>query len=50
MRQSADKAGLPVGGVHYPVSRVTGPEECYEVYWREVDYLINRWVRHLTGV
>eukprot|EP00283_Hemiselmis_rufescens_P012519 CAMPEP_0173449472 /NCGR_PEP_ID=MMETSP1357-20121228/42784_1 /TAXON_ID=77926 /ORGANISM="Hemiselmis rufescens, Strain PCC563" /LENGTH=400 /DNA_ID=CAMNT_0014416069 /DNA_START=15 /DNA_END=1214 /DNA_ORIENTATION=+ len=39
--QSADKAGLPVGGVHYPVSRVKTCEECYEVYWREVNYLIS---------
>jgi hypothetical protein len=39
--QSADKAGLPVGGVHYPISRVKTSEECYAVYWKEVVYLLN---------
>lgn len=40
--QSADKAGLPVGPVHYPISRVSRPEDVYAVYWHEVDYLISR--------
>lgn len=40
--QSADKAGLPVGPVHYPISRLSRPEDVYAVYWREVDYLISR--------
>ena len=34
--QSADKAGLPVGPVHYPLSRNVRPEDVYATYWHEV--------------
>ena len=36
---SAAKAGLPLGEVHYPVSRVALGEEMYRDYWHEVALL-----------
>ena len=40
--QNADKAGLPLGPVHYPISRLSRAEDVYAVYWHEVDYLISK--------
>ncbi|CAN0353577.1 unnamed protein product, partial [Phaeothamnion confervicola] len=37
---SADRAGLPVGNVHYPLSASTTAEEVYRDYWREVAALM----------
>ena len=36
---SASKAGLPLGQVHYPVSRAETPESIYAAYWHEVALL-----------
>jgi len=38
---SAEKAGLPLGMVHYPISRANVAEEIYRDYWGEVALLIN---------
>ncbi|EKX50804.1 hypothetical protein GUITHDRAFT_103393 [Guillardia theta CCMP2712] len=40
--RSADKAGLPLGPVHYSISRQSRPEEIYSEYWKEVSLLIQR--------
>eukprot|EP00953_Heterococcus_sp_UTEX-ZZ885_P010620 6201-Heterococcus_DN1.PRE.2 len=37
---SAEKAGLPVGGIHYPISHASTAESVYRDYWAEVQYLL----------
>jgi hypothetical protein len=37
---SAEKAGLPVGGIHYPISHASTAEAVYRDYWAEVQYLL----------
>jgi hypothetical protein len=36
---STFKAGLPIGGVCYPLSRATTSEEMYQAFWQEVENL-----------
>jgi hypothetical protein len=36
---SSDEAGLPLGKVHYPVSRAVAAEQLYAAYWHEVALL-----------
>jgi len=36
---SSEKAGLPTGEVHYPISRASTPEDVYAAYWHEVALL-----------
>jgi hypothetical protein len=38
---NAEKAGLPVGQIHYPISGSTTAEAVYHDYWREVEYLLS---------
>ena len=45
---SAAKAGLPLGEVHYPVSRVALGEEMYRDYWHEVALLESAPARSLS--
>lgn len=33
---TADKAGMPIGGVSYPLSHATTGEEVYEAFWGQV--------------
>lgn len=33
---TADRAGLPAGGVSYPITRATSGEEVYERFWEQV--------------
>eukprot|EP01038_Epipyxis_sp_PR26KG_P005370 gene5370-7448_t len=36
-----NRAGIPMGGVRYSISRATTPEEAFLRYWEEVQILIN---------
>jgi hypothetical protein len=36
-----DKAGIPIGGVRYTVSRATSPDEAFLRYWEEVLHLLS---------
>ncbi|CAM9211464.1 unnamed protein product [Heterosigma akashiwo] len=38
---SAERAGLPLGRVHYPISRAERSEEIYRDYWAQVALLID---------
>lgn len=37
--QTVHKAGLPIGGVTYPLCRATTAEELYQAFWQEVENL-----------
>merc|ERR1719421_2374247 len=36
---TADRAGLPSGGVSYPITHATTGEEVYEAFWNQVSEL-----------
>ena len=47
---SADKAGLPIGGVSYPITHATTGEEVYEQFWGQVVQLLLTDERELSTV
>lgn len=38
---SADRAGLPAGGVKYPITRAATADEVYLAFWSQVDVLLS---------
>ena len=46
---TADKAGMPIGGVSYPISHASIGEEVYEAFWEQVRYrYMHALLTHLT--
>ncbi|KAG5187939.1 hypothetical protein JKP88DRAFT_347909 [Tribonema minus] len=44
----ANRAGLPIGGIHYPVSKSDTAEFVYRDYWNQVEYLLSADVREVA--
>ena len=47
---SADRAGLPAGGVSYPITYASQGEEIYEQFWQQVLALAETDARELSTV